>query len=382
MEALAISIVDLHRVAASRSDHGGAKGMEWVVDGNAASFGEFRADELDTDASASLTVRTRQELERYSDLLERRRQTGRVRECHGDLHLRNVVLLDGRPTLFDGVEFNDEISCIDVLYDLAFLLMDLWRRRLTLHANAVFNRYLAESGELEGLCLLPLFLSCRAAVRAKTSVSAARVQTDDARRRELNESASEYLRMAEELLRPARPFLVAIGGLSGSGKSTVAKGIAPAFGAPPGAVVFRSDEIRKQLCGVPMLERLGPEGYTADMSRRVYETLEERARRAILNGRAVVADAVFADHAQRRAIEGVARDLGVAFAGCWLSAPEDVLIGRAESRRGDASDADPTIVRRQHVHGTGPIDWTIVDAAGTKEGVIQVVSDLLSHSVG
>jgi len=379
MVALATSIADLHRVAASRSDHGGAQGMEWVVDGNAASFAGFRADELDTDASANLIVHTRRELERHGALLERRRQTGRVRECHGDLHLRNVVLLNGRPTLFDGVEFNDDISCIDVLYDLAFLLMDLWRRRLTLHANVIVNRYVAESGELEGLCLLPFFLSCRAAVRAKTSVSAARVQTDDARRRELYESASEYLRMAGELLRPARPLLVAIGGFSGSGKSSVAKEIAPAFGAPPGALVFRSDEIRKELCGVPSLERLGPEGYTAHVSRRVYETLAQRARRAILNGRAVVADAVFADQAQRRAIEAVARDLGVAFVGCWLSAPEEVLISRAEQRRSDASDADPAIVRRQHVQGTGPIEWTVVDAAGTKEGVVQAVSDLLSR---
>jgi uncharacterized protein len=381
MEALATSIADLHRIAASRSDHGGAQGMAWVVDGNAGSFAEFRGDELDPDESANLITQTRQELERQAGVLERRRQTSRVRECHGDLHLRNVVLLDGRPTLFDGVEFNDEISCIDVLYDLAFLLMDLWRRRLTLHANVVFNRYVAESAELEGLCLLPLFLSCRAAVRAKTSVSAARVQTDHARRRELYESASDYLRMAEELLRPARPFLVAIGGFSGSGKSSVAKGIAPAFGAPPGAVVLRSDEIRKQLCGVSLLERLGPEGYTADMSRRVYETLAHRARHAILNGRVVVADAVFADQAQRRAIEGVAKDLGVTFAGCWLSAPEEVLVSRAEQRSSDASDADATIVRRQHVQGRGPIDWAVVDAAGTKEHVVQFVSDLLSQSV-
>jgi aminoglycoside phosphotransferase family enzyme/predicted kinase len=381
MEALAISIVDLHRVAASRSDHGGVRGMEWVVDGNAASFAEFRSDELDSNESANLIAQTRQEMKRQAGHLEGRRQSGRVRECHGDLHLRNVVLLGGRPTLFDGVEFNDEISCIDVLYDLAFLLMDLWRRRLALHANVVMNRYVAESDEVEGLCVLPLFLSCRAAVRAKTSVSAARVQTDDDRRRELYKSANEYLGMAEELLRPARPVLVAIGGFSGSGKSAVAKAVAPGVGAPPGALVFRSDEIRKRLCGVSPLDRLGPEAYTADVSRRVYETLADLTRRAILNGRATVADAVFADEVQRRMIESVARDLGVTFVGCWLSAPEEVLVSRVDQRRGDVSDADATIVRRQLVRGTGPIDWSVVDAAGTKEGIVQLVSDLLLHSV-
>jgi len=156
-------------------------------------------------------------------------------------------------------------------------------------------------------------------------VSAARVQPDDVRRRELHESASEYLRMAGELLRPARPFLVALGGFSGSGKSSVAKAIAPGFGVPPGALLFRSDEIRKRLCGVRLLERLGPEGYTADMSRRVYETLGECAREGILNGRSVVVDAVFADQAQRRMIERVATDQGVPFVGCWLSASDEVL---------------------------------------------------------
>jgi aminoglycoside phosphotransferase family enzyme/predicted kinase len=381
METLASSIVDLHRVAATRSDHGGAKGMDWVVEGNAASFGECRAEELNTDESANVIAHTRQELARQAVILERRRHTGYVRECHGDLHLRNVVLLDGRPTLFDGVEFNDEISCIDVLYDLAFLLMDLWRRRLTLHANVVLNRYVAESGELEGLSVLPLFLSCRAAVRAKTNVSAARVQTDAARCRELYESASDYLRMAGELLRPAKPFLIGIGGFSGSGKSSVAKAIAPGFGAPPGALVLRSDEIRKRLCGVSLLERLGPEGYTADVSRRVYETLAQSARSAVLNGRAVVADAVFADHAQRRMIERVGSDLGVPFVGCWLSAPVEVLVARAEQRQNDPSDADAAVVHRQHSHGTEQIDWPVVDATGTKEAVVQVVSALLSHAV-
>jgi uncharacterized protein len=380
MEALATAIVDLHRVAASRGDHGGVNGMNWVIDGNAASFADFRADELDSEVSADLIVTTRRELERQALVLERRREAGWVRECHGDLHLRNVVLLDGRPTLFDGVEFNDEISCIDVLYDVAFLLMDLWRRQLKGHANVVFNRYVAESGELEGLRLLPLFLSCRAAVRAKTSASAARVQMDATRRQELQESAGEYLKMAADLLRPSVPAVVAIGGFSGSGKSSVAKAVAPGFGAPPGALLLRSDEIRKRLCGVPLLERLGPDAYTADVSRQVYETLVEGARSAVLAGRSVIVDAVFAEPARRRMMEGVAEDLGVPFVGCWLSAPEEVLVARTELRRNDVSDADTAVVRRQHALGAGPIDWRLVDAAATRESVVQSVSDLLART--
>ena len=112
-------------------------------------------------------------------------------------------MLDGHPTLFDGVEFNDEISCTDVLYDLAFLLMDLWRRKLPGHANVVWNRYLAVTGDYRGIALLPLFLSCRAAVRAKTSATAAGVQQDARRRSDLHQTAREYLTMAEELLHPS-----------------------------------------------------------------------------------------------------------------------------------------------------------------------------------
>ncbi len=203
-------------------------------------------------------------------MLDARRQSGFVRQCHGDLHLRNIVLLDGRPTLFDGVEFNDEIACTDVFYDLAFLLMDLWRRQLPRHANVVMNRYLSETGDADGLSLLPLFLSCRAAVRAKTSATAARLQSDAGQRESLQSLARQYLAMAGELLHPPRPSLIAIGGFSGSGKSTLALSLAPHVGAVPGAVVLRSDEIRKRLSGVSPLEHLDASGYSPLVNERVY----------------------------------------------------------------------------------------------------------------
>ena len=119
--------------------------MAWVIDGNATGFAEQGGDFLDAAACAALTRDAREALERNGARLDARRDEGFVRQCHGDLHLRNIVMLDGRPTLFDGIEFNDDIACIDVLYDLSFLLMDLWRRQLPRHANAVWNGYLAET---------------------------------------------------------------------------------------------------------------------------------------------------------------------------------------------------------------------------------------------
>jgi aminoglycoside phosphotransferase family enzyme/predicted kinase len=378
MSPLATAIAAFHQAAEPRQDHGGRAGMAWVIDGNAAGFAEFGRACLDPAAASRVTADSSRELERQSAILERRRESGFVRQCHGDLHLRNIVLLEGRPTLFDGVEFNDEISCTDVLYDLAFLLMDLWRRRLPRHANAVLNRYVADAGEWDALCLLPLFLSCRAAVRAKTSATAAaQVPDNDARRKELYATAREYLAMAERLLHPPHPCLVAVGGLSGSGKSTLALALAPAIGGAPGAVVLRSDETRKQLSGVPILERLGPQAYSADMSRRVYGAVGERASRVVRAGHSVVVDAVFARPADRDSIEQVAATAGVPFVGVWLDAAESQLIARTEQRRGDASDADAAVVRLQRSQDLGSIRWFRIDASGSTTSVLSSAIDRL-----
>ena len=370
MAPLADAIARFHATAEPRRDHGGAAGMAWVVDGNADGLADFGADMLDPAAVARLIDASRVELARGRDRLEARRLDGFVRHCHGDLHLRNIVLLDGHPTLFDGVEFNDEIACIDVLYDVAFLLMDLWRRDLPHHANRVWNRYLGETDEIDGIALLPLFLSCRAAVRAKTSTTAARFQTDAAQRRATEDLARDYLAMAERLLRPLPPGLLAIGGLSGTGKSTLALALAPTFGPVPGAVVVRSDEIRKRLCGVGPLDRLGHEGYTPEVDARVYATLVERAGRIVRAGNCAIVDAVYARPEDRAAIERVAAEAAVPFVGIWLDAPEPLLVARVDGRVDDASDADAAVVRRQHTRDIGPLGgWSRLEASGSPDQV-------------
>ena len=146
MGPLASAVARFHSAAARRPDHGGKAGMEWVIEGNATGFAEQGKGILDDALAARLTVDSRGVVERDALLLDNRRQEGFVRECHGDLHLRNIVLINGYPTLFDGIEFNDEIACTDVFYDLAFLLMDLWRRDLRHHANTVLNTYVSRDG--------------------------------------------------------------------------------------------------------------------------------------------------------------------------------------------------------------------------------------------
>jgi uncharacterized protein len=379
MAPLATAIASFHRNAEPRRDHGGGAGMRWVVEGNVSGFADHE-DVLDPAACERLTNRTRAELDRHEALLEARRDAGLVRQCHGDLHLRNIVWLDGRPTLFDGVEFNDEIACIDVLYDFAFLLMDLWRRELPQHANAVWNGYLAQTDDLDGLALMPLFLSCRAAVRAKTSATAARVQSDARQAEDLRQLARTYLVLADRFLTTSPPTLVAVGGFSGSGKSTLARSLASEIGAPPGAVVVRSDEIRKQLCGVDALERLGPEGYTEAMSARVYATVADRASRTIAAHHSAFADAVYGRIDDRQAIERVAADAGIPFVGIWLDAPEATLVDRATRRVADASDADAAVIRKQKTQDIGAMGWHRLDSRGSFDEVLDAARRIVTRA--
>ena len=376
MPALAHTIARFHQAADGRHDLGGWEAMRGVINGNAAGFKDDAAGILDPAMCARLTERARFTLDRGGMILDRRRDEGMVRHCHGDLHLRNVVLLDGQPTLFDAIEFSDEISVIDVLYDLAFLLMDLWRMELPHHANAVWNSYLSETADLDGVALMPLFLSCRAAVMAKTTATTANLHADG-RHSQLQALATHYLALADRLLEPAKPALIAIGGLSGSGKSTLAMALAPAVGAVPGAVVIRSDEIRKRLCGVGPLDRLGPEGYSDDMSRRVYAALMQQADTIVRSGYSAIADAVFQKSAQRFAVQHVAAAAGVPFIGIWLDAPEDVLRSRLESRDDDVSDADVDVLRRQLAAQRGLPSWHRLDASGTRQDTCEAAAAIV-----
>jgi hypothetical protein len=382
MRPLAAAIAQFHADAETRPDHGGAAGMTWVVKGNEEGFGAFGSTLLDAAACARVTDKSLREIDRHRALLEIRRAGGLVRQCHGDLHLRNIVLLDGRPTLFDAIEFNDRIACTDVLYDLAFLLMDLWRRQLPGHANAVWNGYLAEADEHSGICLLPLFLSCRAAVRAKTSATAARLQSDPRARADLERASREYLAMAQQFLDPTPPSVVAIGGLSGSGKSTLALALAARTGAAPGAVVLRSDELRKRICGVSPLERLGPEGYTREVSHRVYAGLVRQAAAIVHAGFSVIADAVFARPGDREAIEHMARDVGVPFVGLWLEAPQAILIERLQRRRADASDADAEVLRKQDAQGAGAVTWQRLNTSAPAGAVLASAASAVAITTG
>lgn len=367
MQAVADEALALHAAAAPRRDKGGREGMAWVVEGNVAALAAREGAPFDAAKVARYGTLAEAALARHAALLDERRRDGLVRLCHGDLHLRNICLIDGHPTLFDAIEFNDDIACCDVLYDLAFLVMDLLRRDLRPLANLVLNRYLAMSGDSAGLALFGFFLSCRAAVRAKTTATSAAAQGEAAEAARLCAEAARYLDDACTYLTPSLPRLTAIGGLSGSGKSTLAAALAPALGDPPGAVVLRSDVLRKRLFGVDPCAPLDAAAYAEEVTSEVYGRIETMAGEALSAGFAVVADAVYARPEQRARIAAVAADAGAPFAGLWLDAPAERLAARLGGRGADASDADEAVLELQLALDVGAVEWRRIDASGPAE---------------
>ncbi|MGF1608293.1 MAG: AAA family ATPase [Kiloniellales bacterium] len=347
---------------------GGASGMRATVEENDQDFAEHPGL-FPPKRARGLSAASQAAIERNAALLEERWDRGLVRHCHGDLHLRNICLIEGRPTLFDAIEFNDAIACIDVLYDLAFLLMDLDERGRRPAANLVLNRYLRDGAELEALAALPLFLSVRAAIRAKVAAAAQAGQNDRDALERLTAEARAYFAAAETYLAPPPPRLVAVGGLSGSGKSTLARAVAPDLGAAPGAIVLRSDVTRKTLYGLADEATLPQAAYGPEVSDRVYELLLQRARVLLRAGHGVVLDAVYAKPAERAAAEALAADLAVPFAGLWLDAGLETLVRRTAARYGDASDSTPDVVRAQAERDLGPMTWQRLDADRAPETV-------------
>jgi hypothetical protein len=382
MPVLAAEIARFHAAAERRYDLGGQRGLAWVIDGNESGFIEQGDGILEPEQCHEVTALARAWFEREAEHLDRRRDRGDVRVCHGDLHLRNIVLLAGKPILFDGVEFNPQISCIDVIYDFAFLLMDLWRLGLRDHANLVFNEYFGRTNQLDALTLLPLFLSCRSAVRAKTSATTAKLQSASPQAVELIQAAREYLTMAEQLLKPPKPALIAIGGVSGSGKTTLARRLAAGIGAAPGALLLRSDVIRKSLFNVSERTRLGAEGYTRTVTARVYRTAAERASAALEAGHAAIVDATFGDVHERQTITEVARRTGTPLVGLWLEAPVQVLMDRLGARQADASDATVDVLNRQLARDEPPTDWHHINASDSLKDVQEAAESLLREKLG
>jgi aminoglycoside phosphotransferase family enzyme/predicted kinase len=353
-ETLGRAIAGFHASAPLRPA-GGLTALSWTIGSNAGLLREIPA--LDQQRVERLIALTEAELEQQAPLLAHRSATGFARRCHGDLHLGNILLEDGRTILFDCIEFSDILTDLDVQYDIAFLLMDLDFRDRRDAAVRALSAWLDEAARTfptelwAGLAALPLMLSVRAAVRAHVCAHSGDPQ-----------AARAYIEAGIAHLSPPAPVLAAVGGLSGSGKSTFARAAAPELGASPGAVILRTDEIRKRLLNVPPSQTMPPETYTPEFYARTYDTMIEDARAMLRAGRAVLLDATFIDWGLRGRAEQLARDCGVPFVGAWLDASPEVLEARVAGRTGDASDATVAVLHDQLARDAGEIAWSRIDA--------------------
>ena len=299
----------------------------------------------------------------HAGLLDRRGRHGFVRRCHGDLHLSNICLWDGRPMPFDAIEFDEAMATIDVLYDFAFTLVGLGERGRFDLATRCLSRTLELTRDYSGLALMPLFLSQRAMVRALT-------------RALKGIDAAPHVAQAERLMAgPPTTGMIAIGGLSGTGKTTIARALAP----ESGAVVIRSDTVRKRLAGVGDTDKLPASAYTDAMRTAVYRRMLVDARRALRAGWPVILDATFMEPEWRAEAEAEAATAGASFAGVWLDAPVSTLGARVSTRTGDASDADADVVRAQTRAHIGPLTWPKVDARDTPDAVAAAATEAIER---
>lgn len=352
LDALGDAVFALHQAAPQVAGLDAPAAMAEVLAGNLRAA---RAAGLPEAAIAPLAARFQVALADAAPKLAARAAEGRIRRCHGDLHLGNLCLWQGKPTPFDALEFDEALARIDTGYDLAFLLMDLDQQAGRDAANRAFNRTLARSGDYGVLGPLPFWLGLRALVRAHVEAARGR-------------DGVPLLQAAADYLAPPPARLIAVGGLQGTGKSTLARGLAPALGAAPGALLLRSDELRKRHFGLAPEAPLPPEAYTDAISTAIHEELFMIAEAALRQGHAVALDAMLLDAGHRQKAAEIAARIGVSFQGFWLEAPMEILKSRILARRGDASDATIVVLERAAQADPGAIDWLRLDAAGDALG--------------
>jgi len=342
IDAIAAAIAAFHAAipaAARDAEYGSAAHVAAPALANFEQLGRLVADPAESARLAQLRAWTLGEGARLREVLAARKRDGFVRECHGDLHLGNIAFLDGRPVPFDCLEFNPELRWIDVMNEVAFLAMDLLEHRLGPAAWRFLNAYLETTGDYAGVRVLRYYLVYRAMVRAKIAcIRSLQPGPGEAVQGRAHREYGEYLALAGSLATPARPALVAMHGLSGSGKTTVAQKMLEALGM----VRVRSDVERKRLHGLAAGTRTRAEPlggiYSPAGTRLTYERLKQAARDIVESGYGAIVDAAFLRRAERDEFRSLARELGAPFLIVSCRAPEAALRGRVVRREAAMSD--------------------------------------------
>ncbi len=277
-------------------------------------------------------------------LFNNRVANNRIRECHGDLHLGNICLWKDQILLFDCIEFNQSFRFVDVMYDVAFVVMDLEAQQRPELANAFLNTYVEETGDWEGLQVLPLYLIRQAYVRAKvTSFLLDEPEIAEEAKAEAKKKAAYYYQLAWQYTQNHQGQLILMSGLSGSGKSTVAR----YFSRRLRAVHIRSDAVRKHLGGIALYEKGGEKLYTPAMTEQTYKHLLNLGIRLAGQGYAVILDAKYDQQIFRITALEQAQVNHLPFRIFYCTAPLEVLRDRLQRRKGDITDAGADLLAQQ-----------------------------------
>ncbi|GMR21519.1 MAG: bifunctional aminoglycoside phosphotransferase/ATP-binding protein [Gammaproteobacteria bacterium] len=351
MDAIAHMVAGFHQaiqITDDSMDYGSKDTVYRPVEENFIQISEHFDTGPYADTLSTLRQWSRSEFVKLEPMFAQRKQNGFVRECHGDMHLRNLIWLDGRPMAFDCIEFNPALRWIDVISEVAFLVMDLQDRQQHLLANRFLNAYLEDTGDYAGLSVLPFYLCYRALVRAKVDVLYLEQKkfTEEQRQQSLAELKS-YLELASGYTQPPAPKLIIMRGVSASGKSSVSQTLVDVLGA----IRLRSDVERKRLFDITLTDSASngiDEGiYSPQASQQTYAKLAALAADVIRAGYSVIVDATFMQHEQRQPFQVLADHMGIPYIILETTAPAGVLRQRIVERRHDISDAGPAVLEHQ-----------------------------------
>lgn len=349
IDALVAAIIRFHTslpALESRSPFGTAASIHAAAQQNFGQLCSLLTNKTDKENIAALQHAGEEEFAFCQSRFEARRAQGFVRECHGDLHLGNIVLIGDEPVPFDCIEFNSALRWIDVMDEVAFTMMDFLQRDQPEFAWRFLNAVLEASGDYGGASVLHFYLAYRATVRAKVCAIRA-CQADISKRAGANEltACRSYLALARQCLAPRRAALIITHGLPGSGKTTFSQFALQQLGA----IRIRSDVERKRLHGMSALESSRARDgdiYGPQATERTYARLHESARGLLQAGFTVIVDAAFLMRDEREQFRALAQGMGLPFVIASLSARDGTLRERVRQRRNDASEADVAVLEK------------------------------------
>ena len=368
IDALAPVVADFHQRTAVASEDMDYGNKDKVINPVKENF-DLISESLKTDTYQGQLAALKQwsftEFSKLESVFEQRKKDGFIRECHGDMHLRNLAWIDDKPLAFDCIEFNPDLRWIDVISEIAFLIMDLQDRKQHHLANRFLNSYLEITGDYAGLKVMPFYLCYRAMVRAK--VDALRIGQLDKNienRQDEFEQFESYIDLAIGYTKAPTPALMIMRGLSASGKSTVSQQLLEKLGA----IRVRSDVERKRLFGLKAKEKAKSDIdkgiYSTQASEQTYVKLLELAAEVISAGFSVIIDAAFLHYHQREPFQALAKKLAVPFTILEVTAPIEILQQRIIARKNDASDADLSVLNNQLKHwkplNEGELSYSVV----------------------